>query len=177
MNEQYYHTRNTKLAVALATMGVPFHNPNEPVMSVKVAAGSSVKVESIWRFALTGTWTNRDSSLEHVVSSDDIGKTWSSPNAPTNLPREAVEELMIIKRGLEARDLLLQAFHALDKSPKPDVRYVQDALEWNAELLRKVLAEQAVLRLTTRNGKFLYVPERDAREHAQNAAKAFGVRL
>jgi len=168
MKEQYYHTTNTKLAVALATLGAPFHNDAEPAMAVRDHGG----IQTVWRFALGGIWRNFDGSETVPFALADAGKAWVSPTAG-NLPEGPRRELVVIKKALESRDLLQQILHA----PSVETSYIGQAIRENSAIMERVIKEALLVKLRTKDGRILYVPNEGAADHADHAAKVFGVRV
>ncbi len=166
MLEQYYQTRDTKLAVAIATLEVPFHDPLAPCTSVQEAGG----LQTTWRFKLDGVWRNMLSGETCIVRTDHIGIAWGSPNSG-KLQAGPRVELLLMKRALENRELLQQAARAKNM----DVRYVGEAIRENVSIMQRIMLEGSLSQLKTRAGR-LFVPSLHAREHFRDAEKAFGIK-
>lgn len=166
MLDKYYQTRDTKLAVAIATLEVPFHNPAAPCTSVQEADG----LQTTWRFKLDGVWRNMLSGETCIVRTEHIGSAWGAPNAgPLQAGPRA--ELLLMKRALENRALLQQAA----KAQNMDVRYVGEAIRENINTMQRIMMEGSLAQLKTRAGR-LFVPSFHARDHFRDAEKAFGIK-
>lgn len=178
MSEQFFNTSNTKLAVALATLGVPFYDPMNPGTSCKFEKEPGKwGVETNWRFRHKGTWTNFEGTEEAEVSAIDISVEYYHPDRKTGLCAGARRELQVIRMALDNRNELLNVVKAHQNPSSPDARKVSDIAILNAETLRKAIAEESLIKLRTRDKQTLVVPSRDAREHAERSAKIFGLKL
>lgn len=166
MEKQYYTTKNTKLAIALATMGIPFHD-EVPMVCIREANA----IQTTWNFAEKGMWSNLDGSQTAAISARDVGAAWVHPQRST-LPKAALEELMVIRRSLENRQLLMSAV----KSDRTEVAYVAQAVRENRNTMERMMQERSIAKLKTNLGH-LYVPEQNAEDHAHRYEKALGIRI
>lgn len=143
VGEPFWSTTNTKLALCLATLGIPFHK-SQVLKKWTTKRGEQAE----WFFEQVGEWRNLDGKTA-IIKSTDCDAAWHG--LEHKLPKECLKELLIIKQSLENRDNMLAAMKSRDMS----VSYVAELLEQNRKVIVELYKSKPLYGVETYKGKRL----------------------
>lgn len=126
----YWTTTNSKLALAVATLGIHFAKQKQ-IRRWNTTRGEQVE----WYFEPRGQWKNFDGTETASIAAADCEAAWDS--RPNSLPDGAHRELLLIKRALENRDEMFAVF----RNPNVSVSYVAEVLEENRKFILEMYAK------------------------------------
>lgn len=167
MITSFYTTGNQRLAVALATIGIPPHS--EPVtVEKRILPNGNAETRTTFHFAIAGTWKGFGGEPQIAIKADQIANAYfalTRGKRPDNLDFRIVAELSIIHSCLEVRDEI----NRVRKAANPETSYIGVAICENASTLSSfVSSTQELTRQKLRRG-ILYAPT----EQLGDALKTF----
>ena len=140
-----YRTCNSKLAVGLATMGIPLCTKT-PVVRRITEKGDKV----FWHFQPLGIWSGPNGE-RIAIGATDIARAWDG--GATRLAKQVLDELMIIRLSLDTRDSFFSALK------KQDTRYVAECVATNRETMMRIMQRTSRVISVPMAGKTITVSE------------------
>lgn len=157
MITSFYTTGNQRLAVALATIGIPPHAENPVTVERRALPNGDTEVRTTFHFAIAGTWKGFGGEPQIAIKADAIANAYfalTRGKRPENLDFRIVAELSIIHSCLEVRDEI----NRVRKAANPETSYIGVAICENASTLSSfVSSTQELTRQKLRRG-ILYAP-------------------
>jgi|DEB19_MinimDraft_3_1074340.scaffolds.fasta_scaffold28332_3 hypothetical protein len=168
MITSFYTTGNQRLAVALATIGIPPHAENPVTVERRTLPNGEAEVRTTFHFEVAGTWKGFGGEPQIAIKADAIASAYfalTKGKRPENLDFRILAELQIIHACLEVRDEI----NRVRKAANPEQSYIGVAICENATTLASfVNATHELTRQKLRRG-ILYAPT----ETLQDALKTF----
>lgn len=157
MITSFYTTGNQRLAVALATIGIPPYSENPVTVESRVAANGNIEKRTNFHFETSGTWHGFGGVPAIEIKADEIAAAYfriSKRQQQIPMDFRVLAELAIIHSCLEVRDEI----NRVRKSANPEEGYIGIAICENASTLaRFVKSSQELTRQKLRRG-ILYAP-------------------
>ena len=168
MITSFYTTGNQRLAVALATIGIPPHADSPVTVERRALPNGDTEVRTTFHFKIAGTWKGFGGEPQIAIKADAIANAYFSltrGKKPENIDFRVLAELAIIHACLEVRDEI----NRVRKAANPEQSYIGVAICENASTLASFAqASQELTRQKLRRG-ILYAPT----EQLPEALKTF----
>jgi hypothetical protein len=152
MIDSFYSTGNQRLAVALATIGIP---PRQTPLTVENKLGpdrKTVETRTTFYFEPVGVWTGFGGTPSIPIKAEDIARAYYDLECVKHasvLDPRIIAELSVIHACLEVRDVANQ----VRKAANPETRYIGVAICENTALLSQFAATAKQLnRMKVRSG-------------------------
>lgn len=133
MIESFYTTGNQRLAVALATIGIPPHKDPVTVERSTMPNGD-IQTRTSFHFEVAGTWTGFGGEPQIAIRTDQVANAYFAigrRKTPEGLDFRIIAELSIIHSCLEVRDEI----NKVRKAANPELSYIGVAICENASTL------------------------------------------
>jgi hypothetical protein len=168
MITSFYTTGNQRLAVALATIGIPPHTESPVTIESRILPNGETEKRTTFHFAVAGTWKGFGGEPQIAIKADQIANAYfalGKGKRPDGIDFRVLAELAIIHSCLEVRDEINRVRKAAD----PEKSYIGVAICENASTLTAFAqASQELTRQKLRRG-ILYAPT----EQIPEALKTF----
>ena len=168
MSTSFYTTGNQRLAVALATIGIPPLSEHPVTVERRLTANGTEETRTTFHFEIEGLWRGFGGEPQISIKADQMAAAYFAlmqKKQPQNIDHRILAELAVIMSCLEVRDGINQ----VRKAANPAQSYIGVAICENAATLNRFAESTQELTRHKLRGGILYAPT----ETLQEAIKTF----